>query len=68
MAVSRNCGHQNALMTGLLAARGDVTITVDADLQDDLHAIDEMLDAAANGTDIAYGVRRQRAQDTAMKD
>jgi glycosyltransferase involved in cell wall biosynthesis len=67
LRLSRNCGHQNALMTGLLAARGDVIITVDADLQDDLHAIDEMLDAAANGADIVYGVRRQRAQDAAMK-
>ena len=42
-------------------------ITVDADLQDDLHAIDQMLDAAANGADIVYGVRRQRAQDATMK-
>ena len=55
-------------MTGLLGARGDVLITVDADLQDDLHAIDQMLDAAANGADIVYGVRhRQRAQDATMK-
>ena len=67
LKLSRNYGHQNALMTGLLGARGDVLITVDADLQDDLHAIDEMLDAAANGADIVYGVRRQRAQDATMK-
>jgi glycosyltransferase involved in cell wall biosynthesis len=65
--LSRNCGHQNALMTGLLAARGDVLITVDADLQDDLNAIDDMLRAAVEGADIVYGVRRARERDTAMK-
>jgi polyisoprenyl-phosphate glycosyltransferase len=67
LKLSRNCGHQNALMTGLLAARGDILITVDADLQDDLNAIDEMMRAAAAGADIVFGVRRARARDTAMK-
>ena len=65
--LSRNCGQQNALMTGLLVARGDVLITVDADLQDDLDAIGDMLRAAGGGADIVYGVRRTRARDTAMK-
>jgi polyisoprenyl-phosphate glycosyltransferase len=65
--LSRNCGHQTALMTGLLAARGDVLVTVDADLQDDLNAIYEMLDATADGADIVYGVRRERIHDTVMK-
>lgn len=65
--LSRNCGHQSALMTGLLCARGDILITVDADLQDDLGAIDQMLSAAASGADIVYGVRRERAHDSTMK-
>jgi polyisoprenyl-phosphate glycosyltransferase len=65
--LSRNCGHQTALMTGLLATRGDVLITADADLQDDLSAIYEMLDATAAGADIVYGVRRERIHDTVMK-
>jgi polyisoprenyl-phosphate glycosyltransferase len=65
--LSRNCGHQTALMTGLLAARGDVLVTVDADLQDDLNAISEMLDVTAGGADIVYGVRRERIHDTVMK-
>jgi glycosyltransferase involved in cell wall biosynthesis len=65
--LSRNCGHQTALMTGLLAAHGDVLVTADADLQDDLNAIHEMLDATAGGADIVYGVRRERIHDTVMK-
>jgi polyisoprenyl-phosphate glycosyltransferase len=65
--LSRNCGHQTALMTGLLAARGDVLVTVDADLQDDLNAIYEMLDATAGGADVVYGVRRERFHDAMMK-
>jgi polyisoprenyl-phosphate glycosyltransferase len=65
--LSRNCGHQNALMTGLLVAPGDVLVTVDADLQDDLNAIHDMLRAAVAGADIVYGVRRMRAHDTPMK-
>ena len=67
LKLSRNCGHQNALMMGVLAARGDILITVDADLQDDLDAIDDMLHAAEGGADIVYGVRRARARDTATK-
>jgi polyisoprenyl-phosphate glycosyltransferase len=65
--LSRNCGHQTALMTGLLAARGDLLVTADADLQDDLSAIYEMLNATAAGADIVYGVRRERLHDTSMK-
>ena len=65
--LSRNCGHQTALMTGLLAARGDILVTADADLQDDLNAIYEMLDATGAGADIVYGVRRERLHDTSMK-
>ena len=65
--LSRNRGHQNALMTGLLAARGDVLISIDADLQDDIGAISEMLQAAAGGADIVYGVRSSRDSDTWAK-
>jgi polyisoprenyl-phosphate glycosyltransferase len=65
--LSRNCGHQNALMTGLLVAPGDVLVTIDADLQDDLNAIHDMLRAVGAGADIVYGVRRMRDHDTPMK-
>ncbi len=65
--LSRNRGHQNALMTGVLAADGDVLVSIDADLQDDPNAIAEMLEFSAAGADIVYGVRRKRSADTAMK-
>jgi glycosyltransferase involved in cell wall biosynthesis len=65
--LSRNRGHQNALVAGLLHAKGDVVISVDADLQDDLGAIDSMLQAHAAGADIVYGVRRRRTTDTPFK-
>ncbi len=65
--LSRNRGHQNALMAGLLAAGGDVIVSIDADLQDDLDAIGKMLRAAAAGTDIVYGVRSARRSDTVSK-
>ena len=54
-------------MTGLLVAPGDVLVTIDADLQDDLNAIHDMLRAAGAGADIVYGVRRMRDHDTPMK-
>jgi len=62
--LSRNCGHQNALLAGLLSAPGDVLASVDADLQDDLAAIPRMLGAQAGGADIVYGVRLRRKSDT----
>jgi len=65
--LSRNCGHQNALLAGLLAARGDAIVSIDADLQDELGAIERMVDAFAAGADIVYGVRRQRRVDSAFK-
>lgn len=65
--LSRNRGHQNALVAGLLHAEGDVTISVDADLQDDLGAIETMLDAHVAGADIVYGVRKSRTTDTPFK-
>ncbi len=65
--LSRNCGHQNALMAGLLTVPGDIIVSVDADLQDDLDAIEKMIDAYVDGADIVYGVRARRDVDTAMK-
>ena len=65
--LSRNRGHQNALLAGLLTVKGEVVISVDADLQDDLSAIEEMLDYYAAGNDIVYGVRSSRKTDTFFK-
>jgi glycosyltransferase involved in cell wall biosynthesis len=65
--LSRNCGHQNALLAGLLNADGDAVISLDADLQDDLGVIEEMLDAWRSGAEIVYGVRRSRPEDTFLK-
>lgn len=67
LKLSRNRGHQNALMAGLLAVKGDIVISVDADLQDDLNAIIAMLRAWVKGADIVYGVRSDRSSDTAAK-
>lgn len=65
--LSRNRGHQNALLAGLLTVKGEAVISVDADLQDDLSAIEEMLDYYAAGYDIVYGVRSSRKTDTFFK-
>ncbi len=67
--LSRNRGHQNALLAGLMTAKeyADVTISMDADLQDDINAIDEMLDKYYDGCDIVYGVRSKRKKDTFFK-
>lgn len=65
--LSANRGHQTALMAGLFAANGDVVISVDADLQDDLGAIEQMLDAYSAGNEIVLGVRKQRTRDTVFK-
>lgn len=65
--LSRNRGHQAALMAGLMTAKGDLLISVDADLQDDLEAIPKMLDAYQSGSDIVYGVRSARDSDTLFK-
>lgn len=69
LRLSRNRGHQNALLAGLecAAAHGDVTISIDADLQDDVNAMDEMLRRFAEGCDIVYGVRSSRSTDTFTK-
>ena len=65
--LSRNRGHQNALLAGLLTVKGEVVISIDADLQDDLSAIEAMLDDYAAGYDIVYGVRGSRKTDTFFK-
>lgn len=66
---SRNRGHQNALVAGMMEAkdRCDITITIDCDGQDDLNAMDEMVDAYLDGCDIVYGVRSDRETDTWFK-
>ena len=67
--LSRNRGHQNALLCGLmtLRSRADCVISMDADLQDDIDAIDAMLEKFQGGIDVVYGVRAQRETDTAFK-
>jgi polyisoprenyl-phosphate glycosyltransferase len=65
--LSRNQGHQNALLAGLLTVSGDVLISLDADLQDDLGAVARMLAAHADGAEIVYGVRSRRDVDTPFK-
>lgn len=69
ISLSRNRGHQNALLGGLMTAKkyADVVISMDADLQDDINAIDEMLDKYYDGCDIVYGVRSARKKDTFFK-
>ena len=64
-----NVGHQFALTAGLLTAKdmSDVTISIDADLQDDLNAIEEMIDKFHEGNDIVYGVRKERKTDSFFK-
>lgn len=66
---SRNRGHQNAVLAGLMEARGkcDITISVDCDGQDDINAMDKMIDAYADGCDVVYGVRSSRETDTFFK-
>jgi polyisoprenyl-phosphate glycosyltransferase len=65
--LSRNRGHQNALLAGLFTVDGDAVISIDADLQDDVEAIEPMIDHFLQGSDVVYGVRDQRAQDTPFK-
>ncbi len=65
--LSRNRGHQNALLAGLFGAEGDAVVTVDADLQDDITIIEEMVHRFSEGCEIVYGVRKSRAVDTAFK-
>ena len=67
--LSRNRGHQNALLAGLMTARGrcDISISMDADLQDDMDAMDKFIEKYNEGCDVVYGVRNKRATDTVFK-
>lgn len=67
--LSRNRGHQNALLAGIATAAeyADMIISMDADLQDDIDAMDRMIDAYQEGNDIVYGVRSSRQQDSFFK-
>jgi polyisoprenyl-phosphate glycosyltransferase len=67
LSLSRNFGHQGALLAGLHHAPGDAVISIDADLQDDVAAIERMVDRYREGFDVVYGVRRERKRDTAFK-
>ena len=69
ISLSRNRGHQNALLAGLEVAieYADFTISIDADLQDDINAIDEMISKYYDGCDVVYGVRSNRKKDSFFK-
>lgn len=69
ISLSRNRGHQNALLAGLMTAKkyADIIISMDADLQDDINAVDEMIKKYYEGSEIVYGVRSARKKDTWFK-
>ena len=69
ISLTKNCGHQSALLAGLMEARkyADVTVSIDADLQDDVNVIEEMIDNYNDGCEIVYGVRSGRKTDSFMK-
>ena len=65
--LSRNLGHQNALLAGLLTVEGEAVISIDADLQDDVSAMDGMIAAFSAGAEVVFGVRRGRQVDSWFK-
>ena len=69
LKLSRNKGHQNALLAGLLTSKkyADIVISMDADLQDDINVIDKMIKEYNNGSEIVYGVRSSRKKDSFFK-
>ena len=69
ISLSKNRGHQNALLAGLMTAKeyADIVISMDADLQDDIEVLDQFVEAYNNGSDIVYGVRSSRKKDTVFK-
>ncbi len=69
LKLSRNKGHQNALVAGLMTAKehADISISMDADLQDDINVVDKFVDKYHEGCDIVYGVRSSRKKDTVFK-
>lgn len=66
---SRNRGHQNAVLAGLMESKDvcDITISIDCDGQDDINAMDDMIDAYLDGSEVVYGVRSKRETDTFFK-
>ena len=69
LSFSRNYGHQSAILAGMMAARSkaDAVVTIDADLQQDIEALDQFLECYQNGCEIVYGVRSARTTDTFFK-
>lgn len=69
LKLSRNAGHQNALLAGLMHVKNkvDCAISIDADLQDEVAAIEAMVDQFARGSDIVYGIRQSRQKDSFFK-
>lgn len=69
LKLSRNCGHQNALLSGLMYSKdkADCVISIDADLQDDINVIPEFVKKFVDGCDVVYGVRKKRKTDTFFK-
>ena len=69
ISLSRNRGHQNALLAGLMEAKDkcDISISIDCDGQDDINAMDKMVDLYLEGCDVVYGVRDDRESDTVFK-
>lgn len=69
LKLSRNCGHQNALLAGLMTAKdlSDAVISLDADLQDDVEVLNDFAQKFEEGYDIVYGVRKSRKTDTVFK-
>lgn len=69
LKLTRNRGHQNAVLCGLMTLKdyADAVISIDADLQDDINAIDLMLEEYENGSEVVYGVRKKRETDTVFK-
>ncbi|OLF57801.1 glycosyltransferase [Aeromonas veronii] len=67
LKLSRNYGHQIALIAGLSVVDTDISISIDADLQDDINCIFQMVDKYMQGIDVVYGVRNDRSRDSAFK-
>lgn len=67
LKLSKNFGQQSAILAGLLCAPGDILISIDADLQDDVNAIEEMVQAYSGGAQVVYGIRSDRTTDAFFK-
>ena len=69
VALSSNRGHQNAIMAGMMVAKdhADIVVTIDADLQQDIEALDEFIARFREGNDVVYGIRNDRKSDGPLK-